>query len=127
MPRTAETRRKGRWVWPKITRAWRTPSSSSSSSSAGSGRNERTSLGGEPWQISASRSWASAAMSAIAATSSSPSADRANAAIAPVATGLSGASAGAAVQRSPLPRIQVAFSSSRSRATVSTGQPPNSA
>ena len=63
---------------------------------------------------------------ASAATSTGPRIARA-AAIAPVTTGSPGASSGWAVQRSPLPRIQVASGSSRSSSSVSPGQAPNSA
>ena len=58
--------------------------------------------------------------------SASPSASR-HARTAAGTTGLSGASSGLAVQRSPLPRIHTASGSSRSSATQSAGQPPNSA
>ena len=119
-------RANGRWVCPKTTRGASVPSSSSSSSPASSGSNERTSLTGEPWQISVPSIGSEKGSEARSATVSSPSAARA-AAIAPGTTGLSGAAPGSAVQRSPLPRIQLARSSARSRSTVSAGQPPNSA
>ena len=114
-------------MWPKITRGASVPSSSSaSSSSPASGAKERTSLSGEPWQISVPSCGRENGSEARSATTSGPSASRA-AATAPGTTALSGAESGSAVQRSPLPRIQLAGSSSRSRATVSAGQPPNSA
>ena len=97
--------------------------SSSSSSGSGSGRKLRTSETGEPWQYSVSPiEWASGS-AASSATSASPSSSAQRSMASRAA---SGASSGAAVQRSPLPRIQVA-SSSRSRSTVSRGQAPNSA
>ena len=62
---------------------------------------------------------------ASSSTSSGPSASR-QAAIAAGTTSLSGAAAGSAVQRSPLPRIQIAWGRARSAATVSAGWGPNS-
>ena len=71
------------------------------------------------WQISASRSSASCSMSAMPRPARRR-APRGRDAIADRTTGLSGASSTSRVQRSPLPRTQIAFSSPRSRSTVST-------
>ncbi len=88
--------------------------------------NERTSETGEAWQKEVSPSTWSNGSAASWTVSASPSAPR-HACTAPGTTGLSGASSGFAVQRSPLPRIQVASGSACSSATQSSGQPPNSA